>query len=118
MRMTFAKLEASRPMARCGNCMQPYNAHRPRMSAGPTCPTGGGVYREATERELEEGYRAAFPEGPKPVATFRADDPASLERAKSVLSPEALNRYFGPDGEGMDAWMEAVEATSQETDHG
>jgi|TARA_R100000501_G_scaffold13857_1_gene25417 hypothetical protein len=99
--------------ARCGNCMAPYNAHRPRMSAAPTCPTGGGAYHEATERELEDGYQAAFPDGLKPIATFRADDPASLEHARSVLSPEALDRYFGPEGEGVEAWMEAVERTAR-----
>jgi len=97
---------------RCGNCMRPFNVHRKRMSAPPICGNGG-VYREATEDELEAGYREAFPDGPKPIATFRADNPVDVERAKSVLSPEALNRFFGPGGGGMEAFMQAMETPGQ-----
>lgn len=84
------------------------------MEAAPLCPDmKGGVYREATADELDTGYRAAFPEGPKPIATFRADDPASLERAKEVLSPAALNRFFGPGGGGMPAFAAALEGAGR-----
>lgn len=100
-------------LGRCGNCMSPHSHHRQRMSAPPLCPTGGDTYREATEEELEAGYKAAFPDGPKPIATFRADVPEDMEAAKKVLSPEALNKFFGPEGGGIDAWMEAVEAAGQ-----
>lgn len=94
---------------RCGNCMNPYSAHRQRISAPPICHDHK-VYREATEEELDAGFRAAFPEGPKPIATFRADNPADVERAKALLSPAALNGFFGPGGGGMEAFMAAVEA--------
>lgn len=95
---------------RCGNCMEPHHLHHRRMEAAPACPNGKGSYREATEAELDAGYRAAFPDGPKPVATFRLDNPADIERAKAALSPEALNRFFGPGGTGMAGFMAAVEA--------
>jgi hypothetical protein len=95
---------------RCGNCMEPHSRHRLRMEAAPTCPSGG-VYREATEEELDAGYRAAFPDGPKPIATFRLNNPEDVERAKAVLSPEALAKFFGPNGGGMSAWMAAVEGS-------
>lgn len=100
-------------LGRCGNCMEPYSYHRQRREAPPICASGGNIYREATEEELAAGYAAAFPDGPKPIATFRADNPEDMEAAKAVLSPEALNRYFGPEGGGIDAWIEAVEAVGQ-----
>jgi hypothetical protein len=99
-------------MNRCGNCMEPFHMHRKRMSAPPICAKGG-VYREATEEELDAGYKAAFPDGPQPIATFRADNPADLERAKAALSPEALNKFFGPGGGGMAAFEAALKQGSQ-----
>lgn len=95
---------------RCGNCMQPKHLHRTRMEAAPIC-ANGGVYREATEEELDAGYKEAFPDDLKPIATFRADNPADIERAKALLSPEALNGFFGHGGGGMPAFMAAVEAS-------
>src|SRR3546814_9320215 len=91
---------------RCGNCMEPYSAHIKRREAAPVCRKGG-IYREATENELAKGYAEAFPEGPKPIATFRLDNPADVERAKAILGPDALNHFFGPNGGGMKAFMEA-----------
>src|SRR3546814_5186491 len=73
---------------RCGNCMEPYSAHIKRREAAPVCRKGG-IYREATENELAKGYAEAFPEGPKPIATFRLDNPADVERAKAILGPDA-----------------------------
>ncbi|AMU89866.1 hypothetical protein ATM17_12555 [Sphingopyxis macrogoltabida] len=90
--------------------MEPYSYHRQRREAPPICQAGGNIYREATEEELAAGYAAAFPDEPKPIATFRADVPEDIEAAKAVLSPDALNRFFGPDGGGADAWIAAIEA--------
>jgi hypothetical protein len=57
-----AALDTSEVKMRCANCMQPIG-HRPRMSAPPLCPSGRGIYREATEEELNSAYNAAFPDG-------------------------------------------------------
>jgi hypothetical protein len=57
---------------------------------------------------FDTSYRRAFPDGPKPIATFRTDDPADMERAKALLSPEALNGFFGPGGGGMAAFDAAL----------
>lgn len=89
--MAFAALDTTQTHNRCGNCMEPYRAHRPRMSAAPTCPSGG-VYREATEEELDAGYKAAFPDGPQPIATFKRDDPADMERLKHFLTTGELEQ--------------------------
>lgn len=83
------------------------------MAAAPICRRGGSVYREATDEELDAAYKEAFPEGPKPIATFRQDSPADMERAKALLSPEALNGFFGPGGSGMAGFMGAVERSGQ-----
>lgn len=108
--------ENSAIQGRCGNCMGPYSDHRQRVAAGPICQSGRGVYRKATEVKLDAGYKAAFGDGPpKPIATFRLDDPASVERAKSVLSPEALSRFFGTGGGGMPAFMDAMEAAGTDS---
>ena len=88
-------------MSRCGNCMLSLHAHHKRQSAPPCCPKGG-VYREATEEELEAGYREAFPDGmPGPIATFHKDSPEDVERFKSIFGPDALRKTFGPGGRGM-----------------
>ncbi|GJD92871.1 hypothetical protein [Methylobacterium iners] len=58
----------------------------------------------ACEGEAEKAYRAAFPDGPKPLATFRLDDPADLERARRLIGPEAIEKHFGPGGGGMPAF--------------
>lgn len=79
------------------------------MAATPTCPTGG-VYREATEQELEAAYRAEFGDGPpQPIATFDLTKPEDVARAKAVLSPEALSNFFGPNGGGMAAFAQALD---------
>lgn len=86
---------------RCANCMRPHREHRPRMEAAPTCPDFKGTYREATEAELEAGYKDAFPDGmPEPIATFRADNPDDVAQ---------LKRTFGPGGGGMPAFIAAIE---------
>lgn len=109
--MRFASL-GDEPKNRCGNCMRPYREHRPRMSAAPTC-SKGGVYREATEQELDAAYRAEFGDGPpRPVATFDLNNPDDMERAKASISPEALRKFFGPNGLGMAAFEAALRGQS------
>lgn len=34
---------------------------------------------------------------------------AAVERAKAALSPEALNKFFGPGGSGMAGFIAAIE---------
>ena len=87
---------------RCGNCGEPYRIHRTRMTAPPICERGG-VYRPGTEEELDAFYRAAFPDGPKPIATLRLDSPQDMARARAALSPEALTKHLGPGGGGVAA---------------
>jgi hypothetical protein len=58
----------------------------------------------ACESEAEKAYRRDFPEGPKPLATFRRDDP----RIRELLGPEAMNKHFGPGGGGITAFIASL----------
>jgi hypothetical protein len=55
---------------------------------------------------FDVSYRAAFPDGPKPIATIYADNP----RAKELLGPETMTRFFGPNGEGAAAYERFIAA--------
>lgn len=101
-------------MTRCGNCMSAHRDHRARREAAPLCPDGKGSYREATAEELDAGYRAAFPDGPQPIASFKLDDPDDVARAKAILSPAALNRFFGEGGGGMTGFAAALVGAAAE----
>lgn len=61
------------------------------------------------EAEADAAYKRAFPEGPKPIATFKIDSPSNVEAARRILSPDALASFFGPGGGGLQAFVEAVE---------
>jgi hypothetical protein len=52
------------------------------------------------EREADEAYKRAFPNGPQPIATFRI--PEDMDVAKEVISQDAINHAFGPEGRGVD----------------
>jgi hypothetical protein len=56
----------------------------------------------ATCRErFETAYASAFPTGLEPIATFKLDDPADVERMKGALGADALRHAFGPEGDGL-----------------
>ena len=99
---------------RCGNCGKPFSAHHKRMSAPPICGQGD-VYRPGTEEELDAFYRAAFLEGPKPIATLRFDNPDDMAKARAALSPEALNKHFGEGGGGVAAITAILQGTPSPT---
>lgn len=69
-----------------------------------TLDPGAEISCTRCREAFDAAYSAAFPEGPKPIATFRLDSPADMERAKDVLAPETINRFLGPGGEGFDAY--------------
>jgi hypothetical protein len=39
----------------------------------------------------------------KPIATFKLGDEADMERARKLLSPDALRQFFSPGGGGVSA---------------
>lgn len=49
----------------------------------------------ACKSEADKAYKAAFPDGPQPIATYDISTPEGLEKAKAELSPDALIKKFG-----------------------
>lgn len=72
---------------------------------------GGGCLQ--CEAEAEKAYRRAFPDGPTPIATFKLDDPADMDRARQLLGPEAMAKHFGPNGGGMAAFEASLQRTGE-----
>jgi len=48
----------------------------------------------ACKSEADKAYKKAFPDGPKPIATFRTDNPEDMEKAKKTISQKALEEAF------------------------
>ena len=53
------------------------------------------------DAEAEKAYKEAFPDGPKPLATYRRDNHEEMEECRRVFGAESLRHAFGPDGDGM-----------------
>lgn len=51
--------------------------------------------------EADKAYKAEFPDGPKPIATFDLSNPEDLERAKRSIGADAITRAFSPGGGGI-----------------
>ena len=66
------------------------------------CKFCGGKGCLACPQEVKKAYKEAFPDGPKPIATIKLDDPKAMERAKKALGKDALEKAFGPDGGGVE----------------
>ncbi len=60
----------------------------------------------ACPAEAVKAYLKAFPDGPKPIATFKTDNPEDIERAKKMLGKDALEKAFGPGGGEVDEVIE------------
>lgn len=66
------------------------------------CAGAGCLYCKA---EADKAYKAAFPDGPVPIATFTAEE---LPAAKDVIGADALRKAFGPGGGGVSEIIENV----------
>jgi hypothetical protein len=62
------------------------------------CRGNGCLYCAA---EADKAYKAAFPNGPQPLATFNLSDPSQLEVARKSIGVEAIQKAFGKDGGGV-----------------
>jgi hypothetical protein len=59
-----------------------------------------GIYRDcrfcggrgclACKAQADADYKSEFPDGPKPLATFRLDDPKDAELAKDLIGMKGL----------------------------
>ncbi len=70
------------------------------------CGGNGCVYCES---EADKDYKAAFPDGPKPIASFSLSVPGDAERARQAIGIEALQKAFGAGGGGMAEFIANIE---------
>ncbi len=63
------------------------------------CQGRGCLYCRA---EAEKAYKAAFPDGPKPIATFDLTTPDGAAKARAMIGADAMKRAFGPGGGGLE----------------
>lgn len=66
------------------------------------CSGAGCLYCKA---EADRAYKAAFPDGPVPIATFTAEE---LQAAKEAIGADAMCKAFGPGGGGVAEIIENV----------
>jgi hypothetical protein len=59
------------------------------------------------EKEADKAYKAAFPDGPQPIATFQ-NTPEGLAAAKQAIGADALKKAFGPGGGGIAEIMKNI----------
>ena len=67
------------------------------------CRFCGGQGCLACPGEADAAYRREFPDGPKPIATFKTDDPKDMEILRS-----ALKDAFEDKGQGIDQFISAI----------
>lgn len=65
------------------------------------CKWCGGKGCLSCEAEADKEYKRQFPDGPKPIATFKTDDPKDMEKANKAIGAKAINKAFGQSGGGM-----------------
>lgn len=68
---------------------------------------------EHCRKAFDAAYNAAFPEGLKPIATFRLDNPDDMAKARELLSPEALARQY-EKREGISVFRDVIDRTLRE----
>lgn len=59
------------------------------------CAGRGCLYCKS---EADKAYRAEFPDGPKPLATFTLEE---LPAAREAIGADALRKAFSPGGGGI-----------------
>lgn len=69
------------------------------------CAGQGCLYCEA---EANKAYKAAFPDGPKPIATFDLSTPEGIAEAKAAIGADALTKAFSEGGGGISEIMDNI----------
>lgn len=77
----------------------------PKRSVYRDCRWCGGRGCIYCESEANKAYKADFPDGPQPIATFTIDE---LPSAKDAIGAEAMAKAFGPGGRGVQEIIENI----------
>lgn len=65
------------------------------------CKWCGGKGCLACPAEADAEYNRQFPDGPKPLASFKTDDPEEMQKALASIGGPALEKAFGEGGGGV-----------------
>lgn len=69
------------------------------------CKWCGGKGCLACPGEYDKEYKRQFPDGPKPLASFKTDNPKDMEIANECIGAKAIEKFFGDGGGGMEAFI-------------
>lgn len=75
-----------------------YDAEREIYRDCRWCHGKGCLYCKA---EANKAYKAAFPDGPRPIASFDISTPSGVEKARGAIGAEAMRKAFSPGGGGL-----------------
>jgi hypothetical protein len=76
------------------------------MKAYRFCRFCNGAGCVACPGEADKAYNEQFPDGPKPLATFKLDDAADMEIAKQTIGGEAMKHAYSEGGGGLEEIIE------------
>jgi hypothetical protein len=69
------------------------------------CQGRGCIYCKA---EADKAYKAAFPDGPQPIATFDISTPEGAEAARNAIGADAITKAFSEGGGGISEVLESL----------
>ena len=75
------------------------------------CGGKGCLYCKA---EADKAYKAEFPNGPQPIASFDLSTPEGAEAARAAIGIEAITKAFSKDGRGVQEIVDNVAATKKD----
>lgn len=76
------------------------------------CPFCHGKGCIACPGEAGKEYKRQFPDGPKPLATFTAEE-LKDPQTRDLIGAEAIAKHFGADGGGMGSFISALRSAGK-----
>lgn len=77
------------------------------------CAGKGCVY---CKTEADKAYKAEFPSGPQPIASFKLNDPRDLEAARQSIGADAMRKAFSAGGSGIAEIIANIHAAKSKGD--
>lgn len=77
------------------------------------CKWCGGSGCVCCKDEADRKYKEQFPDGPKPLITFKRNDPQDMELMRESIGGKALQQAFSPAGGGMSEVLANIEKALQ-----